>query len=268
MGNNEVVGPCGAGTVFGSQPPSLSCMRASIALKATRIGQLLDSLRFSKARLPASWEGMEMFLKQQVRRNDPRMGKVYSHFEANLQDIVKMGQRAGARILLSTVPTNLKDCPPFASELGVRLRADNQKQWDEAYRNGAELEGKASFSLALENYRKCLNLDDQHADSHYRMAHCLAGLGQADEARRHYILARDLDTLRFRADSRINEIIRSFGTNHAQNGVALLDAVEIFGRNSPQNIPGQELLLDHVHLNFHGNYLLARAMAAKLAAML
>src|SRR5947207_14979378 len=111
MGNNEVVGPYGAGTVFGSQTPSLSFIRASIGLKATRIGQLLDSVRqrFSKTQMPATWEGMEMFLKQQVRQSDPRMAKVYSHSEANLQEIVNIGRRAGARIVLSTVPSNLKD---------------------------------------------------------------------------------------------------------------------------------------------------------------
>jgi hypothetical protein len=40
MGNNEVVGPFGAGTVFGSRAPPLPLIRASLALKATRTGQL------------------------------------------------------------------------------------------------------------------------------------------------------------------------------------------------------------------------------------
>ncbi len=40
MGNNEVVGPFGAGTVFGRQVPPLPLIRASLALKTTRIGQL------------------------------------------------------------------------------------------------------------------------------------------------------------------------------------------------------------------------------------
>ena len=43
MGNNEVVGPFGAGTVFGPQAPPLPLIRGSLALKSTRTGQLLDS---------------------------------------------------------------------------------------------------------------------------------------------------------------------------------------------------------------------------------
>jgi hypothetical protein len=42
MGNNEVIGPFGPGTVFSSFSPSLSLIRASIKFKATKTGQLLD----------------------------------------------------------------------------------------------------------------------------------------------------------------------------------------------------------------------------------
>ena len=44
MGNNEMVGPFGAGTVFGSRAPGVGLVRADLAVKTTRIGQLLDSL--------------------------------------------------------------------------------------------------------------------------------------------------------------------------------------------------------------------------------
>ncbi len=40
MGNNEMVGPFGAGTVFGSRAPGTLCS-AEIAAKATMTGQLL-----------------------------------------------------------------------------------------------------------------------------------------------------------------------------------------------------------------------------------
>ena len=44
LGNNEMVGPFGAGTVFGSRAPGVGLVRADLAVKTTRIGQLLDSL--------------------------------------------------------------------------------------------------------------------------------------------------------------------------------------------------------------------------------
>src|SRR4030095_1573736 len=40
MGNNEVVGPFGAGSVFGAKAPSLPLIRVVLAAKGTCIGQL------------------------------------------------------------------------------------------------------------------------------------------------------------------------------------------------------------------------------------
>src|SRR5206468_4108290 len=42
------------------------------------------------------------------------------------------------------------------------------------------------------------------------------------------------------------------------------DGVEVLGQNSPHHIAGEELLLEHVHFNFQGNYLLARACAEQI----
>ena len=120
MGNNEVVGPYGAGTVFGSQVPPLGLIRASLALKSTRTGQLLDAIRGWLQPPPpdkSDWGGMLMFLDQQVRADDPRLSRMYSYFQRNLSDIINAGQRAGARMVISTVAVNLRDCAPFASQL-------------------------------------------------------------------------------------------------------------------------------------------------------
>ena len=56
MGNNEVVGPFGAGTVFGPQSPPLPLIRSALALKATRTGELLDSI-LQRARNSRGKEG-------------------------------------------------------------------------------------------------------------------------------------------------------------------------------------------------------------------
>jgi hypothetical protein len=79
MGNNEVIGPFGAGTVFGQQVPPLPLIRANLALKTTRTGQLMDTLRCEIQKPPmgkSEWGGMEMFLDQQIRADDPRMSAV------------------------------------------------------------------------------------------------------------------------------------------------------------------------------------------------
>ena len=44
MGNNEMVGPFGAATVFGAKAPSLALVRLNLAIRKTRLGQLLANL--------------------------------------------------------------------------------------------------------------------------------------------------------------------------------------------------------------------------------
>src|SRR5208282_6436825 len=58
MGNNEMVGPFGAETSYGLPAPSLGVIRTILAIKTTRIGQLLDALirRLSRnASTPKEW---------------------------------------------------------------------------------------------------------------------------------------------------------------------------------------------------------------------
>ena len=118
MGNNEVVGPFGAGSVFGLKAPPLWVIRASLMAKRTCLGQLVDEWwQRASVRQQAfhEWEGMKMMVKEVVRRDDPSLARVYQHFRENLEDILAMGRRAGVKTLLCSMSANLKDCPPFAS---------------------------------------------------------------------------------------------------------------------------------------------------------
>src|SRR5207302_5794558 len=129
---------------------------------------------------------------------------------------------------------------------------------------GSEREARTNFVGALESFQDCAAIDNQYAELHFRIARCFLGLGKTEEAQKQFALARDLDTLRFRADTRINEIIRAAASDRAESNCAILDAADLFARKSPQKIAGRELLLEHVHLNFRRNYLLARAIAEQL----
>lgn len=262
MGNNEVVGPFGAGTIFGAQTPSLGFIRATLAFKKLRLGQWLDDLRHRLTRKskPATWEGMEMFLKQQIAADDPRMAKVYAHFEANLRDIIETGAKAGAKVVLSTVASNLKDCPPFASLHGRGFSATNE--WRKWYEAGTA--AGAQTPEAAEAFAKAAALDDRHAELQFRLARLHLPSSPA-KAAEHFRAARDLDGLRFRADTRIDEIIRNIAK---QRNVPLLDAVALAGERSTNAIAGNEFLLEHVHFNFAGNHLIAGALADSVAGLL
>jgi len=258
-GNNEVIGPFGAGTVFGRQAPALAAVRLDLALKTTRIGQLFARL-IPRSEKPENWEGLELFLGQQVAAEDPRLKNVYANFAANLADIAGRGRRSGATVLFTTVPVNLRDCPPFASLHRPGLRPEELAGWEKNFIAGKQAQSESRFDEALADYQNAAKIDDQFAQLIFQRATCELELKQTAVAEADFRRARDLDTLRFRADSRINEIIRQVA---AAQDVPLTDAEQQFDRE-PAGVPGDDLFYDHVHLNFTGNYRLAVEFANEL----
>jgi tetratricopeptide (TPR) repeat protein len=271
LGNNEVVGPYGAGTVFSSFSRNLSLIRAGIALKGTRLGQLLtnmlESVKSDKDRLQV-WRGMEMNVHRQVPINDARLQSVYGHFQRNLEDIVRLGHKAGAKVILCTVGSNLKDNPPFSSLHSADLSPTEIEKWEVAYQEGVKHEMAGAYGQAVESCMAAAEIDDGYADLQYRLGKYYWAVDEYEKALNRYIQARDMDTLRFRADSRINQIICDVVRHSNTKGLYLVDAVETFERNSPHGIPGTELFHEHVHLNFHGNYLLAKTVFEQVEKIL
>jgi len=261
-GNNEVVGPYGPGTALTASGMNLFVIRSSIFLRSTRIGQLLTKLGAQKK----EWGGMEMFLDKQLPASSTLMKPTYENFESNLRDTVAAARNSGARVLVSTIASNLKDCGPFASMHREGLSPEALASWSQLVQQGAGLESARSYEQALQAYRSAAKVDDQYAELEFRIARTLWKLGDYQGAKDHFFRARDLDTLRFRADSRINEINRSVASSSP--GVELVDAEAIFSKESPNGIIGNELLYDHVHLTPRGNYLLARAAFLQIASKL
>ena len=263
MGNNEVVGPFGAGTVFGSQAMPLPLIRAGLALKATRTGQLLDALRRAAQKNAAGsggWEGMRAFVKYKVAGSDPRLGAVYENFGQNLKDIIAAGQNSGAKIVLSTVAVNLKDCAPFASLHRSDLSESQLNDWQRFYDAGTNAQAGGNFQQAASDFDQAERMDERFAELRFRRGQCVLALNGVTEAQKEFAAARDLDALRFRCDSRLNDIVRQ----QATDGITLADGERALADASANGIPGDEMFYEHVHLTFQGNYVLARVIAEKV----
>jgi len=271
-GNNEVVGPYGPGTIFAGTA-NLPLIRTGIWLGSTRIAQLAQNaaaLVSEPAEAPGQWRGIEMFVDNLVPADDPEMERVYEHFRANLTDTCRVGLRAGAAVIVATVATNLKDNAPFASTHRRDLSEAEQARWQTIYDEALELFQAGEYEAAAEQLSEAATLDDRYADLHFLLARSLLALDKPREAREHIVLARDLDALRFRADSRLNQIIRDVTAEMAADGIRLVDIESAFEQShqSQYGIPGDELLYEHVHLNFSGNYLLAKELLPSVEANL
>jgi len=260
-GNNEIVGPYGPGTALTSSSMRLPLIRASIFMHSTRIGQLLTRVGEQKK----EWRGMEMFLDKQVRASSPLMKYSYENFERNLRDTLTVARSSGARVIVSTIATNLKDCAPFASLHREDISENDLRSWNELVRQGAQLEDERAWDEALTRYQSALQIDAQYAEIEFRIARVEWMRGNYAAARKHFQRALDLDTLRFRADSRINEINRSVAS---AEGAELVDADAVFSKESPNGVVGSELVYEHVHMTPLGNYTLARAMFRQIASQM
>jgi len=259
-GNNEVVGPYGPGTALTSSGMRLPVIRTSIFFRSTRVGQLLTKLGAQRK----EWGGMEMFLDKQVRASSPLMKYTYANFEANLRDTIAVARASGARVIVSTVATNLKDCAPFASMHREGLSPEDLRSWNALMQRGTELENARSYDEALKAYQAAEKIDDRYAELQFRMARSSRVLGDYAGAREHFRRSRDFDTLRFRADSTMNEINRTAASSAA--GAELVDADEVFSKQSANGIIGSDLVYEHVHMTPLGNYLLARAIFLQVAS--
>jgi tetratricopeptide (TPR) repeat protein len=262
MGNNEVIGPFGPGTVFQKWSSNLNLIRANLQVKSTRTGQLLGnamrSLRPEKN--SKVWLGMEMFIHNPVAADDSRIEAVYDNLHSNLNEICEVARNSGAGIILSTTAVNLKDCPPFASQHRADLISSGLSKWDSIYSAGVELENNKQWLKALVDYEAAAQIDNRHAGLRFHMGTCLAELGRFDEAREQFLSACDLDTLRFRADRKINKTIKEVAAAHKDDGIHFVDTEHLLtqGNVKTGGIPGNEFFFEHVHFTFDGNYRLAQ----------
>lgn len=256
-GNNEVVGPFGLSAALTPFFSNRAVIKTQVWISSTRLGQWVKSIARQPAASGDEWRGMELFLEHKVRLGDPNLEKVYSHFEGNLSDICRLARRAGVKVVLSSVIVNDLDCAPFVSLHRATLGAAELEHWNALFEKGKTEEASSHWKSASEAYGKAAAIDSEYAELHYRAGRCQWSDGQPEAARKSLEMARERDALRFRADARMNGAIQKVASH---NGAIFVDAEALAQKASPGGVPGENLLYEHVHLNFAGNYLLASAV--------
>ena len=268
MGNNEVVGPYGPGTLNQNFLANITVIRGIQALKRMRIWQALDSLvqkvAANDAMQELEWEGMQMFTDNGVSFDDPRMQSVYGHYEDNLADIIDALRDKDIHVLLSSVPVNLRHSAPFLSVRSPDLSDDQLDRWRESTRSGAQSADAGNWGDAVTHFQDALGIDPGYADTHFRLATAFENLEKHTEAKTHFERALDLDALRFRADTRINQITEEVAAGAGRDALSYVDSAAAFEQASEPFQAGWNLLLEHVHYDFNGNHVLAAEIARSI----
>ncbi|HNS19835.1 MAG TPA: hypothetical protein PKH24_05015 [Sedimentisphaerales bacterium] len=261
VGNNEfngLYGPRTSLSFLGRYPTWIPVFHFA---KQTRTGQLLRKLFGANPEARQARRGhrdREYFEDRRTAFDDPQRAYVYRNFSMNLDRICRRGLQAGAGVIVSTVAVNLRDCPPLGSLHRGDWTPSRQEQWDRLYREGVRIETAGDREQAVCRYREAMEIDDHHAELHFRMARCQLALGERGAAEREFVVARDRDAMQFRADGRINEIIRQVAAGRAR--LVEVDKALAESGLCQDGIPGGEFFYEHVHLRFPGDYEVARAM--------
>jgi hypothetical protein len=143
-------------------------IRANLAAKSTRTGQLIEqllSVALPQGKTPQRWGGLEMFLDKQVRHDSPALNAVYRRFEANLRDICRIARKSGAAVIVSNAGCNLKDSPLLLRFIETALTTPNSS-------HGNSFTGKASPSKPTVNTGRRLNATRPPPRSMIRLRTC------------------------------------------------------------------------------------------------
>lgn len=265
VGNNEVVGPYGPSTFNQNFLSNLRLIRGLQALKQTRLWQAFAGAfqpqTASSAKEALRWRGMQMFTDNVVLQDDTRLKAVYKHYDANLRDTIDVLQGKGMHVIVSTVPVNLRHSAPFGSAHGKALTNLELSTWSDHLERGEAAIKQSRWRAAAEHLEAAMNVSDGHAQTQFLLATALERLGNHTAAKVHYQNALDRDTLRFRADSQLNDSVRRVAKDYKNNNFTFIDSEQLFKKYSAPYAAGWNLLLEHVHYDFSGNYLLASTFA-------
>lgn len=191
---------------------------------------------------------------------DPDWKKqVTRQYKESLEIIIKQCKTSNVPLILVCLGSNLRDCPPFKSEFPTELSPRDKQQFLDLFSQATDLADQPE--AALNRYEQCLEISDQYALLHYRLARTHEQLGNVVKAKQHYLLAKDNDICPLRLSEQMDNIQRELA---GQYEVPLIDARTALESASKDSIPGYEMYVDHVHPTLHGHTVIAGAIVDEL----
>ncbi len=265
-GHNEFYGALGAGST-----ESLGASRGFINfyLKLQRIKIMLllrDGIEKVKSLFAAAVSSppeSNTLMEQMVSDDAIPYGsetyqRAHEFFRANIGEIIAKAQQKKVRVLLSELVSNVAEQEPFVS---LYAPETDRAAYQKALAATRVFENAAQYQIALARYDSLLHIDAQPAITHFRRGRVLEALGDYEAARKSYERARDLDGLRFRASSDLNKILHELAQTHK---VPLVPMEQTFVQESPHGLIGNNVMLEHLHPNLHGYFVMGRAIAESM----
>lgn len=263
-GHNEFLGVFGVGSGFLGGQSRLATL-SFLKLKEFRLYQLLGNL-LTPMLVERSTAGKSGSMMSRVARERaiPLDSDLYergvAQFRGNLSSLLTRYREAGIPAYVATIASNERDQPPFVTRTAPDVDAATRRKHVD---DGEAALAADDLLSAQAAFRAALALDEGGADAWYGLAIALDRAGRFADASAAYGRARDADQLRFRAPGIFNDIVREVA---AAEGATLVDVHGAMTAQSPHGLIGSNLMLEHLHPNLDGYFLLADAFYDAMVA--
>lgn len=219
-------------------------LRAALTSRDEKIAQSKEE-QLSEAMIGQDRIGSDDWTRNAAARN----------LKHNVQCMIKICREHEVPSIVCTLPSNERDLVPFGKDDFHSKSFDNLAELnqliDSASDNNTELE------QLEKQLRKQLDTTPQSARAHFFLGKLLAATNRGQDAHDQFVLARDLDTMPWRAPTASQAALREAAQ---EEGALLCDVEALFRDRSPEEGIGWELMLDHVHPTVQGQALIAEAV--------
>ncbi len=261
-GHNEFLGILGAGSALTSQR-SRAATLLHLELSRFRVYQLMEvllsavkGLRGGSGSVQGAAPGTLMALaatSAEIPVGSGTYREGLLQFEGNLRLMLEKYRKAEIPVMVGTLVSNERNQSPFAGGVVGELVAARS---EELFRQVREHRTAGNLAAARGTLEELLALDSAAADTWFSLAQVEQSAGNATAARNAYREAKEHDRLRFRAPEAFNETIRRLAEEF---GTTVVEVQAHFARRAPMGVVGEELMLEHLHPNAEGYFLLADA---------
>lgn len=177
-------------------------------------------------------------------------------FGRRLEAIVAWCKQVGCEPILVIPPSNESGYEPNRSVLLPPPAPERAAELAAAFEAARKREA-ASPEDSLAGYRSLIAEAPEFAEVHFRLGRLLEAAGAYDEARTHYIKAKDLDGFPVRCRSDFVRFYHEVATRH---GCLLIDAPEVLRRMCRHGILDDTIFHDAHHPSFAGHLAIAQAI--------
>jgi tetratricopeptide (TPR) repeat protein len=208
-----------------------------------------------KRRQPLNPEELDATVQRDQTRTFSKVEKaeIIAEFRWRLERLVHRAQSDGIKVLLATVPCNLRAWSPEGSAI-ENVNDEDSKKWERSFLSGKKRLRDSDWAGACADLAQAARIAPGHAETQFLLGKAYEAVKAWDDARLAYERACDADIKPIRRLSGINDVIRSVAL---ESGALLVDVDKIFEQHSEHGLVGFNLIEDYVHPTREGHELIA-----------